>query len=67
MVKQVVWSPQANKDRREILEYWQRRNKSKSYSKKLNQLFKEAIHLIREFPHIGKQTDEPNTRAKNSA
>jgi len=64
VVKQVVWSPRAHKDRREILDYWRKRNKSSTYSKKLNQLFKEAIHLIRDFPHIGKQTDEPNTRIK---
>ena len=64
MVKQVVWSPRAHKDRKEILDYWQKRNKSSTYSKKLNKLFKEAIHLIRDFPHIGKQTDEPNTRIK---
>jgi len=64
MVKQVVWSPRAHKDRREILDYWVKRNKSNVYSKKLNQLIKEAIQLIRDFPHIGKQTDEPNTRIK---
>jgi len=64
MVKQVVWSPRAHKDRKDILDYWRKRNKSNTYSKKLNQLFKEAIHIVRDFPRIGKQTDEPNTRLK---
>ena len=64
MVKQVVWSPRAHKDRKDILAYWRKRNKSNTYSKKLNLLFKEGIQLVRDFPHIGKQTDEPNTRIK---
>lgn len=64
MVKQVVWSPRAHADRRNILDYWRRRNRSNTYSKKLNKLIKEAIQLIKEFPHIGKQTDDPSTRIK---
>lgn len=49
MVKQVVWSVQAQNDRKQILEYWRLRNKSNTYSKKLNQLFKDSIKLIQEF------------------
>lgn len=64
MVKQVVWSQRAHKDRNNILDYWRKRNQSNAYSKKLNQLFKDSIQLIRDFPHIGKLTDEPNTRIK---
>lgn len=64
MVKQLIWSLQAQKDRREILDYWRTRNKSNSYSIKLNQLFKESIRIIKDFPQIGKLTDVPNTRVK---
>lgn len=64
MAKQVVWSASAQKERREILEYWRRRNKSNAYSKKLDQLFKASIKIITDFPQIGKSTDVINTRLK---
>ena len=64
MVKQVVWSLRAQNDRKEILNYWRLRNKSSTYSKKLNQLFKNSIQIIKDFPQIGKSTDDPNTRIK---
>lgn len=57
MAKQIVWSLKAQKDRKEILYYWRKRNKSNEYSKKLNGLFKEALKLISDYPEIGKITD----------
>jgi len=64
MAKQVVWSLRAQADRKEILNYWRLRNKSNNYSKKLNQLFKESVRIITDFPQIGKSTDDTNTRIK---
>ena len=64
MVKQVVWSLRAQEDRKDILDYWRQRNKSNTYSKKLNQLFKESVKIIIDFPQIGKLTDDTNTRIK---
>lgn len=64
MAKQIVWSRRAQRDRRQILEYWRIRNKSNSYSKKLNRLFKDSIKIITDFPQIGRPTDEANTRIK---
>jgi toxin YoeB len=64
MVKQVVWSNKAQQDRKDILGYWRQRNKSNAYSKKLNELFKEAIKIISDFPKIGKPTDFENVRIK---
>ena len=64
MARQVVWSLRAQAERKQILEYWKRRNKSNAYSKKLNQLFKESIRIIRDFPQVGKGTDDPNARIK---
>lgn len=57
MAKEVVWSLRAQKERKEILEYWRLRNKSNTYSKKLNQLFKESVKIITDFPQIGKPTE----------
>jgi len=64
MAKQIVWSRRAQRDRKEILEYWRIRNRSNTYSKKLNRLFKESIKIITDFPQIGKPTDEADTRIK---
>jgi len=64
MVKQVIWSIQAQNDRKQILEYWRQRNKSNQYSKKLNNLFKEAVTLITEYPQIGRVTDDSQARIK---
>jgi len=64
MARRLVWTNRAQTDRKMILTYWNRRNQSAQYSKKLNALFKEAIHLITERPYIGKPTSTPNVRAK---
>ena len=64
MVKQVIWSLRAQNDKKEILDYWRQRNKSNTYSKKLNELFKESIKIILDFPQIGKVTDDTKARIK---
>lgn len=64
MAKRITWSEQAHKDRKEILQFWQDHNKSKTYSIKLNRLFKEAVQIISEFPKIGKLTNFKDVRAK---
>jgi toxin YoeB len=64
MAKQIIWSLRAQKDKKEIFKYWAERNKSHRYSQKLNQLFKEAIQLLREHPYIGRSTDDNSIRIK---
>jgi addiction module RelE/StbE family toxin len=64
MAKQVIWSLRAQNDKKEILDYWRQRNKSNTYSKKLNELFKESIRIIIDFPQIGKVTDDTKARIK---
>lgn len=64
MAKEVIWSELAVADRKNILSYWILRNKSKTYSVKLDFLFREAVLLISEYPFIGKPTDIKNIRAK---
>ena len=64
MAKQVVWALRAQDDRKKILEYWKQRNKSSTYSKKLNSLFKESVKIIVDFPEIGKLTDDKKVRIK---
>lgn len=64
MAKQIIWSTRAQNDRKQILEYWRSRNKSNTYSKKLDQRFREAINIIRDYSQIGKQTDDQKVRIK---
>lgn len=64
MAKQVIWSTRAQNDRKQILEYWRSRNKSNTYSKKLDQRFREAINIIRDYSQTGKQTDDQKVRIK---
>ncbi len=64
MAKRIIWSQRAQNDRKEILKYWENRNKSKVYSKKLAGLFKETVKLISNYPELGKPTDEENVRIK---
>lgn len=64
MAKQIIWSQRAQDDRKQILEYWKNRNKSNIYSKKLDKSFREALKIIREYPQIGKQTDDQKARIK---
>ncbi len=64
MARKVIWSLLAHVDRKNILDYWRKRNQSDTYSKKLNRSFKEAIQLIQEYPQIGKKTNLEGVRIK---
>lgn len=64
MVKKIAWSAKAQSDRKEIFRYWNERNKSTSYSGKLNYLFEDAANLIAKFPKIGKPSGYKDTRIK---
>jgi len=64
MAKQIIWTERAQNDRKKILDYWRQRNKSAIYSRKLNQLFIDAIGIISNYPQIGKPTNNKNARIK---
>src|SRR5690554_5127905 len=64
MAKRIVWTVNAQRERREILRYWVERNKSAAYSKKLNKLFKESINLLKIRPESGRKSDIENVRIK---
>jgi addiction module RelE/StbE family toxin len=64
MVRRVIWAANAQFDRKEILNYWNNRNKSNAYSKKLNELFVKALSIIKKHPNIGMQTSFKNVRIK---
>ena len=64
MVREIRWSLKADKARREIEGYWTNRNKSNTYSLKLDQLFREGVNLISKAPEIGTPTKFPSVRFK---
>jgi plasmid stabilization system protein ParE len=64
MAKKIEWTQTSIQDRVKIYHFWVERNKSDSYSKKLELLFNEAAKLISEFPEIGIETDFPDLRVK---
>lgn len=64
MARKIIWSERARYDKQDILEYWFHRNHSKTYPKKLNELFKKTILSLAQNPNIGKKTDVLNVRIK---
>ena len=58
MVKRkIIWAPRANLDLLNILEYFHKRNGSKTYSRKLNTKIRKSIRLLSKHPNLGLQTD----------
>jgi len=64
MARQIIWSKRAQEDRKCIFSYWNKRNKSVLYSKKLNRLFIEAAELLAIHPKIGRESNKENVRIK---
>lgn len=64
MVKKIIWTQKAKRELIEILEYWNKRNKSSRFSIRINNLVKEQIILISEFPNIARATDIPDVKVK---
>ena len=62
--RQINWTAKANLERRDILIYWIHRNKSKSYSIRLNEMFNQALKSLAENPYTGRKTDYDNVRVK---
>ncbi|MCD9856038.1 type II toxin-antitoxin system RelE/ParE family toxin [Epilithonimonas sp. JDS] len=60
--REVIWSFRAKKDKREIFKYWNLRNKSTIYSRKLNNFFNEKMKQISINPFLGRRTSVENVR-----
>jgi plasmid stabilization system protein ParE len=64
MARKIIWTVTAQTERREILEYWINRNKSKTFSIKLNKLIITALRHVSKNPFIGRKTDIDDVRVK---
>ena len=62
--RKIIWTKTANLERKEILEYWILRNKSKRFSVRLNYLILQTLEVLRENPTIGLLTNVNNVRVK---
>ena len=61
--RKIIWSHKAKIKLFKILSYYNERNKSNSYSKKLNRLFQKNIKLLVQHPALGIKTEIENVRA----
>jgi len=66
MVKQVVWTITARKQRQNILEYWTERNGNKRYSQKISILVRNRVKFIVKFNYLGKDTDFGDVRVTSA-
>jgi len=64
MAKRLIWTEFAQAQKKEIFAYWNNRNGSKTYSRKLSRLFDEAAELLTTQPYIGRPTQFENIRIK---
>jgi plasmid stabilization system protein ParE len=63
MVKRkVIWSPKAKLDLFLILDFFYKRNDTKTYSRKLNSTLRNSVRLLEKYPEIGVNTDIQNVR-----
>ncbi len=60
--RKIVWSNRAIKRLYGILEFYDQRNKSNAYSKKLYQLLHKQVKVLLKLPEIGLKTTEETTR-----
>ena len=64
MVLQIKWTAEAKFQFKEILDYWDDRNGTSTYSAKLIRLFDQTINRLAEYPEIGRQTENSRIRLK---
>lgn len=60
--RKIVWSPRSKIRLYEILEFFNQRNKSTTYSQKLYKKFKEELSILKLQPEIGIKTNFDNVR-----
>jgi plasmid stabilization system protein ParE len=60
--RKIIWSPDANLDMLNILEYFYKRNGTKTYGKKIYFKIRKSVRLLSKHPFLGIQTDDENIR-----
>jgi len=62
MVRRIIWTSKADKVFTDILEFYIRRNGTKTYSRKINNEIDKLLNLLKNHPFLGKKTDTENIR-----
>ena len=62
MALEIIYSPRFAESLEAILNYFDERNGSNAYSKKLFKMVHEQIQLLATFPEVGRQTNFPGVR-----
>lgn len=62
VARRIIWTATAKLQLQEIFEYFNFRNKSKTYSLKLNRIIQSEIKSLLLQSNIGKKTDAINVR-----
>ncbi|MDF1695373.1 MAG: type II toxin-antitoxin system RelE/ParE family toxin [Saprospiraceae bacterium] len=57
MALQINWTDKALDHLGNILNYWEERNGSRTYSNKLYSIFQEALEILSRYPDSGRQTN----------
>jgi len=60
--RKIIWSVEALVTKKSLFEYWNHRNKSTLYSKKLNLLFNDKLLQIANYPEASIAVDYENIR-----
>ncbi|TPG42118.1 type II toxin-antitoxin system RelE/ParE family toxin [Flavobacterium pectinovorum] len=62
--RKIVWTSFAEESKYAIFLYWNQRNKSTTYSRKLNVLFQESLKQVLKFPESSIESKNSNIRLK---
>lgn len=62
--RKIVWTSFAKESKYAIFLYWNQRNESTIYSRKLNILFQESLKQIVNFPESSVESNNINVRLK---
>lgn len=60
--RKIIWSPRSKSDLFMILDFYYKRNGTKTYSKKLNSTIRISVKKLMKLSDIGVQTDIQNVR-----
>lgn len=65
MALKIEWTKKSLDHLEEILNYWEVKNGSRTYSNKLYFLIQEGLEILSRYPDSGRQTDNPRLKKKN--
>lgn len=62
MVRRIIWSKNALRDKVQILDYWHKRIGTKAYSRKLDRQLRQLVKLLKRFPEMGRHLENTEIR-----